>query len=149
MKDLFKAIMDAYNSGGTDFVTLRAANTEGLHTEDYGQSLSRPYIVMHHLGMTPEFIMGGREIKNSTLQFEIYTDSFSELTDMVEYFTDAFDDLELTYDNDSPVVMQRVEEGPIVKEKNYWSTTLDYEVMRESIVTGGYISLNLYNLMQI
>ena len=130
MFELLKAIKSAYNTadGGSGvFTILRTANTGGLYTQQHKQKPTKPYIVLHHLGGTSEYTMGSSsrtEIKDSTLQF-----TFNCLTQ---------------------IVMERVGPGgELINEVDYWSTTLDYRVMRAATVTGTELIEHLYNLMSI
>jgi len=152
MFELLKALKTAYDSAGDDFVTLRAANTNGFWVEEQRQGVAMPYIVMHHVSTESEYTMGDSEIKESIMEFNIFSDStgISELMDILEKFTDAFDDVTLSYENDSALLMERTGTGEIEKDLNYWMVTLEYRIIRESSISGGHIvEAHLYNLMMI
>ncbi len=155
MFELLKAIKTAYNTAdGVSgvFTILRTANTGGLYTQQHKQKPTKPYIVLHHLGGTSEYTMGSSsrtEIKDSTLQFTFNCLTLAILMDILKKFGDAFDDLSLTYDSETQIVMERVDAGELINEVDFWSTTLDYRVMRAATVTGTELIEHLYNLMSI
>jgi len=153
MIELLAAITNAYNTDdgpGGAFTVLRAANTGGLFTEEAAQGTPPPYIVLHHLGTTPEYIMGGGELKSSSIQFVVVASSSLELVDIEDKLKDAFDDLSLAYDTEQSIVMERVEEGDLIKEINHWSTTVDYRVIRYGRTAEGQeVIEHLYNLLSI
>ena len=150
MDEMFKSLKSAYDADTTAFNALRTANTGGLYLEEQRQGTARPYIVLHHLGTTSEYTMGGSELKESSVEFELFAATVSTLMGLVDKATTAFDDLSLAYENDSAILMERTAEGEMTKELDYWSTILEYRVIRQAAISGGHIvEAHIYNLMSI
>ena len=133
MDELLKAIKNEYNTadgGSGPFTLLRAANTGGLYITEHLQEQALPYMVLHHIGSTPDYFMGGAEIKTSVVQFSIFDDVPSVVMNILGLLRTAFDDTVLAYTADRPVIMQRINEVGPIKELNFWQVAVDYQVMR-------------------
>ncbi len=131
MKDLLDAIYTKYNlvDAGV-FAALRAANTGGLRLAMHTTGAAYPYMVYTTVTNTVEYTMSSY-IKDSTIQFSIFDDTFATVMTVYNALCTAFDDTVLTYDNDTAIVMQRVSEtGPTLDEKTYM-VTVDYQVIRQ------------------
>ena len=135
MKDLLDAIRTKYlidDSAGTGaFVALRAANTGGLHLVRATEDLSFPYITFMHVVGAISYTSTST-LKDATVQFSIFDETFATVMTLYNLLNTAFNNTVLIYDNDSPLVMQHVNETGPFKFEDVWQVTVDYQVMREA-----------------
>jgi len=131
LKDLLDAIYAKYNLNDSGvFAALRAANTGGLYLVKAKEQQEYPYMTLNHIVGSISYTSTS-VLKEATVQFSIFSDVFSEVMTIYDKLCSAFDDTTLTYDNDTAIVMQRINEtGPLVFE-DVWQVTIDYQVIRE------------------
>lgn len=131
MKDLFTGLYTEFSS--VPYSSFYNGLTGGLHLEEAPQGTAFPYGVYGLVNNSPEYTWTNR-IEEATIDFTLYSESATEITQLYEKLKEQFDDCSLTVAGYSHLKFQRenawLNKLPSeIPNKSIWGYTVQYQVL--------------------
>ena len=127
------AIMTLFNStSGTPTPVhnpLWLAINGALYNEEAPEQKANPYVVFHELSSKPEYTFS-TSFEDTLMQFNIYSDTVTELDSVYEKLKTLFDMCQLSITGYTLVFMVR-QQSRRMHIENYWQRIVEYKMYME------------------